>query len=62
MTSLFLAAVDDLFKGPNFWFAVIWVFIGFMVFSFDMLLANRFKRCPSNSSKPAAVLNPRSRC
>ena len=48
MTSLFLAAVDDLFKGPGFWFTVIWVFIGFMVFSFVMLLANRFKRCPSN--------------
>ena len=44
MKSLFLAATNDL--SPNFWFGMIWVFIGIMVFSFVMLLANRFKRCP----------------
>lgn len=48
MTPLLLAAADDLLKGGNFWFTMIWVFIAIMAFSFVMLLANRFKRCPSN--------------
>ena len=48
MTSLFLAATEDMFQGANFWFTMIWVFIAIMSFSFITLLANRFKRCPSN--------------
>lgn len=48
MTPFVLAAVEDMFKGANFWYTMITVFVAIMGFSFIMLLANRFKRCPSN--------------
>ena len=48
MTTLLLAADDDLLKNPVFWQAAIYAFIGIMIFSFLTLLARRFKRCPSN--------------
>ena len=48
MTPLFLALAYDPFSAANFWFSMIVVFLAIMGFSFVMLLANRFKRCPSN--------------
>ncbi len=48
MTPLFLAVAYDPFSAANFWFSMIVVFLTIMAFSFVMLLANRFKRCPSN--------------
>lgn len=48
MTTLMLAVSDDLAKNAGLWIAATWIFIGVILFSFVMLLANRFKRCPSN--------------
>ncbi len=42
------AAADDFTKNPGFWQTMIFVFFGIVVFSMVMLLASRFKRCPSN--------------
>ena len=44
----FVLAVFDPLSAANFWFTMIVVFGAIMAFSFIMLLANRFKRCPSN--------------
>ena len=49
MTTLLLAAIDDLPSSIGLtWFAATWIFVGIVLFSFVMLLASRFKRCPSN--------------
>lgn len=41
-------AVDEISKNPQFWSGMIVIFFGFVAFSIVMLLANRYKRCPSN--------------
>ena len=48
MPTFVLADVDDLMKTPGFWNSAMLIFFGVIAFSFVMLLANRFKRCPSN--------------
>jgi len=48
MNLLVLSAWDELIQSPGFWLTATSVFGGIVVFSFIMLLINRFKRCPSN--------------
>ena len=48
MSTLILAASDDMTANPYFWRYSMLVFFSIVLFSFVMLLANRFKRCPSN--------------
>jgi flotillin len=45
MTAFLAASPNDFPISPT---AMIWVFLAIVAFSFIMLLANRFKRCPSN--------------
>ncbi|MEI8382357.1 MAG: SPFH domain-containing protein [Planctomycetota bacterium] len=55
--------IEEMLKSPSFWSGTTLVLAAVMVFSFLMLLARRFKRCPSNrvlviygmSSKGSAV-------
>ncbi|HEY4258747.1 MAG TPA: SPFH domain-containing protein, partial [Schlesneria sp.] len=49
MTTLLPIAAGDLAKGTGFsWQAATLIFVAIIFFSFLMMLANRFKRCPSN--------------
>jgi len=40
--------IEEMVKSPSFWSSATLILAAIMVFSFLMLLARRFKRCPSN--------------